>query len=77
MLVQFTIANHNAAEKAYHWQIGVAQPDPHVLKTGDVRLANGAQAYVERVIAVRCSRRTQIAVRLSTGQQIDFWIECN
>ena|SRR5436305_1002188 len=76
LLVQFTIANHEGRVTTYHWQVVVSQPRPRVATAGQVSLASGAHTYLDPVITVSCSRRTQVTVRLSTGDYIQYWADC-
>ena len=76
LLVHFRVSNHEGTAVNYQWQVLVSQPRPHVASAGEVRLTPAAVANLGRVINVTCTGRTQVTVRLSTGEHVDYWADC-
>jgi hypothetical protein len=76
LLVPFTITNHEHVATTYHWQIVAAARGSRVVRAGEVSLSAGAYAYFDPVLELGCATRTQVTVRLTTGEHIDFWAAC-
>jgi hypothetical protein len=74
--IPFVITDDGNAARSYDWEILLTSPQTRTIATGTVELAARQQAYLDPLIRLGCSGRTRVSVRLSSGEQIDFWATC-
>lgn len=74
--VPFTVTSHERGVTTYTWQIAGAPARGARGNAGLISLRPGQQTYLDPVITLGCSARTQISVTLGSGQRISFWAAC-
>jgi hypothetical protein len=73
----FEITNREGRSEHYGWTVLASGATVRTLARGTVSLAPGRQAYLNPRLTITCdSRQATVAVRLSSGQQIDFLSRC-
>jgi hypothetical protein len=72
----FTITNRQHETRTYGWRVLVMGGLPQVAARGSVRLAPGAQGYLNPRLTLSCTQRARVTVEITTGQEIGFWARC-
>lgn len=76
----FTITNREGRAKRYGWTIfeRMGATETHQLMTGETSLGESRQAYLDPAVTFHCtSDQANVDVRLSSGEVIDFIVQCS
>ena len=76
----FTITNREGRTQQYGWSIlkRLSATMTQKLTAGEASLRDGQEAYVDPAVTISCtSYQTRVAVRLTSGQVIDFVARCS
>jgi hypothetical protein len=76
----FTITNREGRARSYHWTIfeHASATETRQLMTGQTSVREGQEAYLDPAVTFACtSDQADIDVRLSSGEVIDFIVQCS